>query len=132
MKEDKIIKYIKDEIENETDTFHWFDDVPENQTRKQIEESIKAHQGLLDLYEKEVQKNKELERQIKIKNAYLTLIWDIGYDYDGCETSKSLKGLIDELLKMCNQAYKNDDKSVMYEDLSGKNKKNILQELLND
>ena len=57
MCEEEIIKYIKDEIENDTDTFHWFDDIPSNSTRKQIEESIKAHQGLLDLYKKEKEKN---------------------------------------------------------------------------
>lgn len=50
MTEQEIIKYIKDEIENETDTYHWFDDTPKNKTRLQIEESINAHQGLLDLY----------------------------------------------------------------------------------
>ena len=77
-----------------------------------------------------IARNKELERQIKIKNAYLNLIWAIGYDYDGCETPKSLKGLIDELLEMTIQARMNDDKSVMYEDFSGKHKKNILQEPL--
>lgn len=69
MSEEKIIKYIKDEIENETDTYHWFDDNPENKTRKQIEESINAHQGLLDLYQKEKEKNKKaiemLQEQIK-------------------------------------------------------------------
>ena len=79
-----------------------------------------------------IARNKELERQIKIKNAYLGLIWNIGYDYDGCETPKSLKGLIDELLEMVIQARDNDDKSVMYEDFSGKHKKNILQEPLEE
>lgn len=62
LSEEEIIKYIKDEIEDETDTYHWFDDNPENKTRKQIEESINAHQGLLDLYKKEKEKNKELDK----------------------------------------------------------------------
>jgi uncharacterized protein YktB (UPF0637 family) len=86
MSEEEIIKYIKDEIENEIDTFHWFDNTPKNETRRQIEESIKAHQGLLDLYNntkkselilankfqkvnielnKEKEKNKKLEEKIK-------------------------------------------------------------------
>lgn len=107
MEENKIIKYIKDEIENETDTFHWFDDTPENQTRKQIEESINAHQGLLDLYNKEKKKN-------KIKDEYLKLICDLGFDYDGYEESESLKELIDELVDLAKKAIKNDDKSVVY------------------
>ena len=78
-----------------------------------------------------IERNKELERQIKIKNAYLTLINNIAYDYDGCNTVKSLKELIDELVKMCNQAYKNDDWSVMFIGANNTNK-NILQELLKD
>ena len=76
LSEEEIIKYIKDEIENETDTYHWFDDMPDNKTRKQIEESINAHKGLLDLYNKEKEKNKELE------NADLTTVYMDGF-YDG-------------------------------------------------
>lgn len=53
MSKEEILKYIQEEIENETDTFHWFDDMPNNKTRKDIEKSIQAHQGLLDLYNKE-------------------------------------------------------------------------------
>lgn len=53
MSEEEILKYVQEEIENETDTFHWFDDMPNNKTRKDIEKSIQAHQGLLDLYNKE-------------------------------------------------------------------------------
>lgn len=122
MEEDKIIKYIKDEIENETDTFHWFDDTPENQTRKQIEESINAHQGLLDLYNKEKKKN-------KIKDEYLKLICDLGFDYDGYEESESLKELIDELVDLAKKAIKNDDKSVVYTGGDGL-EFNILRERL--
>lgn len=122
MEEEKIIKYIKDEIENETDTFHWFDDTPENQTRKQIEESINAHQGLLDLYNKEKKKN-------KIKDEYLKLIFDLGFDYDGYEESESLKELIDELVDLAKKAIKNDDKSVVYTGGDGL-EFNILRERL--
>ena len=53
MSKEEILKYVQEEIENETDTFHWFDDMPNNKTRKDIEKSIQAHQGLLDLYNKE-------------------------------------------------------------------------------
>lgn len=79
-----------------------------------------------------IARNKELERQIEIKNAYLTLINDIAYDYDGCNTVKSLKELIDELVKMITQAYKNDDWTVMYTNSSRTKNKNILQELIED
>ena len=60
------------------------------------------------------EKIKKLERQIKIKDSYLDLIWMIGYDYDGCNTVDSLKDLIDELTDLALKAKKNDDKSVMY------------------
>lgn len=53
MSKEEILKYVQEEIENETDTFHWFDNTPNNKTRKDIEKSIQAHQGLLDLYNKE-------------------------------------------------------------------------------
>lgn len=68
MSEEEIIKYIKDEIENEIDTFHWFDDTQNNSTRKQIEESIKAHQGLLDLYNEEKEKNNTLLVELASNN----------------------------------------------------------------
>ena len=38
----------------------------------------------------------KIERQNEIKDAYLDIIYDIGVDYDGCNTIKSLKELIDE------------------------------------
>ena len=77
-----------------------------------------------------IAKNKELERQNKIKDEYLKLICDIAYDYDGCNTTKSLKELIDELVEISKKAITNDDTSVMYIDCSGKHEKNILQEFL--
>lgn len=64
MSEEEIIKYIKDEIESDKDTMSWFED-NNNATRKGIEECIEAHQGLLDLYQKEKEKNKEYENKIK-------------------------------------------------------------------
>ena len=71
---------------------------------------------------------KKLKRQIKIKDEYLQLICELGYDYDGCNTVKSLKELIDELVKLANQAINNDDTTVM--NISGPNvkKRNILGE----
>lgn len=71
--EEEIIEYIKDEIENEMDTFHWFDDNPENKTRKQIEESINAHQGLLDLYNKEKERIDYLEELLSIMEEYYSI-----------------------------------------------------------
>lgn len=68
------------------------------------------------------------ERELKIKNEYLQLIHDIAFDYDGFNTVESLKELIDELVDLVNKAYKNDDKSVIYE--GGNNGYNILHELI--
>lgn len=70
------------------------------------------------------------DRQLKIKNEYLSLIWQIGYDYDGCNTVKSLQELIDELLDLSIKAKQNDDKSVMYIGARGRTdiKMNILYE----
>ena len=74
---------------------------------------------------------RNLQRQIKIKNNYLDLIWQIGYDYDGCNTVESLKGLIDELIDLATKGLKNDDKSIMYIGAKGTNK-NILFEEVSD
>lgn len=62
-------KYIEEEIEDDLDTFHWFDDTPNNLTRKQIKECIDAHQGLLDLYNKEKEKNTELRIKISARET---------------------------------------------------------------
>lgn len=35
---------------------------------------------------------------------WLQLIWDIGHDYDGCNTVDGLKELIDELMEMNQEA----------------------------
>lgn len=54
----------------------------------------------------------ELKRQIKIKDEYFHLIWMIGCDYDGYETPKGLKSIIDELVEYANYGAKNDDEYV--------------------
>lgn len=65
MTEEEIIKYIKDEIENDKDTARWFEEG--HPTRKQIEEGINVYQGLLDLYNKEKEKNIELLEKLEMK-----------------------------------------------------------------
>ena len=71
---EETIKSIKEEIENETDAFHWFDDILNNLTRKQLEAVISTHQCLLDLYNKEKEKNIKLQKELEeikvITNAY--------------------------------------------------------------
>lgn len=84
---------------------------------KEIEEIEKEHQRI----------NGELRKSIQIKEEYLRLIADIGYDYDGCSEAESLKVLIDELVDLARRGLKEDTKSVVY--IGGKGKKlNILRE----
>ena len=68
-----------------------------------------------------------LERQIKIKDEWCQLIIDLGFDYDGCNTVESLKGLIDELADYAHKAIICDDVSVAYVGADDK-KSNILLE----
>ena len=56
----------------------------------------------------------QAERSSKIKEGYLELIHGLSFDYDGCNTVKSLKELIDELDGLAIKGLKNDDKSMMY------------------
>lgn len=73
---------------------------------------------------------KDLERQIQIKNAYLQLIIDLAFDYDGYEKAEDLKELIDELVAYAVLAIKNDDKEVIYESWHDQTQSNILMEPL--
>ena len=74
----------------------------------------------------------DLERQLKIKNEYLKMIYAIGYDYDGCNTVESLKSLIDTLCDYALSAINNDDKTVIFggkiDDLDFGAPRNILGE----
>ena len=54
------------------------------------------------------------------------MICDLAYDYDGCNTEKSLKELIDELVDYSKKAIKNDDTSIAY--IGGEKEFNILFE----
>lgn len=37
-------------------------------------------------------------------DEWLELLWQVGIDYDGCNTVESLKGLVDELMEMSTKA----------------------------
>ena len=113
-------------------------------TEKKTEEYIRSlEKKIKELEENYIPKSlvreniKELEkkdREIQIKNNYLDLIWQIGYDYDGLNKVESLKELIDELVDYAIKAKKNDDKSVMYEGQRGKEiiNQNILFEKVDE
>lgn len=72
----------------------------------------------------------DLERQLQIKDEYLDLIIGLGFDYDGLNTVKSLKGLIDEIVDYARKAKICDDKSVIYGGEELGEPKNILFEKL--
>ncbi len=73
----------------------------------------------------------DLERQIAIKNEYLSLILDLIYDYDGFNTVEGLKGLIDEVGKYAGFALDNNDKVPFYRNTNGDNF-NILHERIGE
>lgn len=60
---EEAIKYIKNDIEIDKDTASWFENG--NMTKEQIEESIDAYETLLTAYEKEKEKNKDLEDTLR-------------------------------------------------------------------
>lgn len=64
----------------------------------------------------------DLERKIKIKDEYLRLIRDTGYDFDGFENDiDGLKSVVETLVDYANKALDNDDTSVIYENFSETN-----------
>lgn len=74
----------------------------------------------------------QLERQIEIKNAYLDMIYDVGIDYDGCNTIKSLKELIDEFMKWAKFAMENNDTECMFIGANDKEFNILHEELLSN
>ncbi len=74
-------------------------------------DSLKDYVIAIDLILQELE---QTQRNNRIKDGYLELIHGISFDYDGCNTIKTLKELIDELDDLTVKALKNDDKSVMY------------------
>lgn len=61
-----------------------------------------------------------------IMEKYLELIADLGYDYDGCETTGDLVNLIDELVRLANLGRVCNTTEPIYE--NGGKKYNILME----
>jgi len=55
-----------------------------------------------------------MERMIDVKNAYLQMIIDLAFDYDGNEDAEGLKYLIDELSAYAKLALENNDKEPIY------------------
>ncbi len=78
--------------------------------------------------------NRNLQREIDIKNSYLQMIKDIAFDYDGCEDTDSLKNLVDELSYYASLALNSNDTEPIYTSYSNgvKINSNILMEDLED
>lgn len=99
--------------------------------KKSVDYTYEAYQDagnkMFD-YTEEIEKK---DRQLKIKDEYLKLIRDLGFDYDGFDTVQSLKELIDQLIDYAVKAIKNDDKYEVYEGSNG-NKFNILLEKIKE
>ena len=71
------------------------------------------------------------ERMIKIKDAYLQLIVDLAFNYDGYSNADDLMVLIDELSSYAKLALENNDTAAIYESHSFDGKEtqnNILME----
>jgi hypothetical protein len=73
----------------------------------------------------------DLERQITIKNEYLSLIIGIAADYDGATNIEDFMTLVDEISSYAKMALNNEDKTVIYESYNPNGeilKSNILME----
>lgn len=76
-----------------------------------------------------INKKDELIRETEIKNAYLQLIMDIGYEYDRFNDVDNLKLIIDDMIKYAKMAIDNDDESIICID-GNENQLNILDETI--
>ena len=70
---------------------------------------------------------KDRDRSIEIMEKYLELIYDLGYDYDGCKTTGDLMNLIDEMCRLASLGMARNVTKPITEDGKGK-KYNILGE----
>lgn len=68
--------------------------------KKKVEELLKMANDVNDLNTKLHNENIEIRNQVKELKERLHIIFALGFDYDGCGTAESLKGLIDELVKI--------------------------------
>lgn len=68
--------------------------------KKKIEELLKMANNVNDLNTKLHNENIEIRNQVKELKERLHIIFALGFDYDGCGTVESLKGLIDEFVKI--------------------------------
>lgn len=108
-------------MSKDINSFEYFKEMAECWTRDEL------LQRCYDLCKEIVDKN----QQIIIMEKYLELIYDLGFDYDGCGTIEGLKELIDDLVhcaslgRACNTTesiYTNMGKhyNILHEEIEGK------------
>lgn len=68
------------------------------------------------------------EREVRIKDAYLQKIIDIGFYDENTKDISHLKNIIDELVKLAEKGLDNDDKSPYYATFEDGKIYNILME----
>ncbi len=69
------------------------------------------------------------DRSIEIMEHYLELIYDLGYDYDGCNDVEDLKGLIGEMCRLASLGRARNVTEPIFVDSKGM-KANILGEII--
>lgn len=95
---------------------------------EKLEEEVKSLKRDLQDSQNDIS---NLERKLEIKNRYLELLSDIGFDYDGCNTIASLKELIDELVGYADKAIECRTDTIEFISADGTNY-NILHEKMEE
>ena len=107
--------YSEEELEKDLRTvlsYYGCLDIVNERKKKQINELENKILKYDEIIAKLEEQNTLKDRQLKIKQEYLKIIYALGVDYDGLEKADSLKGLIDNLVEYAKLAIKNDDKTV--------------------
>ena len=86
----------------------------------------KMNENNYNRYCESLKENQKSQYQIEIMEKYLELIVDLGFDFDGCNTVESLKGLVEELVHLASLARACNLTETIYE--NGGKKYNILHE----
>lgn len=116
--------FERDEFYKDPDKFYEIlQDVFSKKTSSGAEMNVTVYVSDIDSLNK--------DRKIQLKDRYLEMIIDLGYDYDGESSTLGLKGLIDELIEYARRGINNDDKSMVYESAKGE-KQNIFFETLGE
>lgn len=106
--------------------FYCLKDVEDMEAAREAYEKECAYKAIKELQEERL----KIRRENLILERYLTLIYDIAYDYDGYSDASNLMGLIDEIAKLSKLGKERDVTECIYE---GSNQKlNILFEEIKD